>query len=785
MPKLLTQEDYIAHAVEVHGDKYDYSKTVYKSAHEDVIITCKIHGDFPQRAYRHTHLKNGCFKCSHIVPVDREKFLSVSVSKHGDKYDYSEVDFIDRYTPVKIACSIHGDFHITPKLHMRGRGCQLCGEEKRVRDRTHNTETYIFKAKKIHGDTYNYDKVDYLGDSQKVIITCLEHGDFPQHAGSHLQNHGCPHCKKTSKGEIAIEKELKELNARYEREYSLPGTRYRYDFYLPDHNLLLEYDGRQHFVENSWDGVGGLKEVQKRDQEKNQLAQQHGYTLKRISYKEFKDIPTIIKKALTIMSKEEKNTGVKFVGFADGSAKPNPGHGGYGVFGYTYKNTERSKNIKHPAHGTLSFTPDGVLKEKGDVTIEVLRIVEVIHAMNNPSSTNNEAELRALVAALTKASEVEGITDIKVYTDSSYVINSYKDDIDNWKLNGWKTRSGKDVSHISLMLELDAFKIRFKELDINVDLQWVKGHGDSHGNVMADMFSVIGSNSAKRQMEEGLEFNPIVYDSVMAYADYKKSYVGRDVLYFLRDMYFTSNEIDDNNFCFLSTSDNPNNKGKRDTASMFMTSVGYVPEMLAKFRNLYRKVRRNYVTTCCVKISKLDNKEFYRLGHLLNVEDMLVKKFHNGKTNYHLIRDDQPFIFETNVDYPFMIDANKLFNNTIDIVNEDKTNNPNIIVRDITERIVKDKKIVLSNKDKSVDFTDVVSDAVQLKQKLLMAVGYDIPSYLALKSIEEDIQQVLLILESKPNNNYCTLFVNVVLANRSMYSVNIENKYLRSTTHVV
>lgn len=475
----------------------------------------------------------------------------------------------------------------------------------------------------------------------------------------------------------------------------------------------------------------------------------------------------------------------KAVFFCDGSAKPNPGFGGYGIFGYTYKDAERSKNVKHPAHGTLFFTPDGVLKEKGEAIIEVLRIVEVIHALSNPSSTNNLAELLALATALTKASEIEGLVEVSVFTDSSYVINSFNDDIDKWKVNGWKTQTGKDVSNVSTMLELDRLKTRLKELDVKINVSWVKGHTDSHGNTIADMFSVVASNSAKRQLTEAKEFNPVIFDSNLAYADYKKSYVDRDVLYFFRDLYFTSSDLDDSNFCFLSTSDNPNNKGKRDTSSMFITNIGQVPELVNKLKQLYRTINRNYVTTCCAKISKLDDKEFYRLAHLINIEDLLVKTFNNGKVNYHLIRDSQPFLFEANVDYPFIIDASKLFNSTLDIANDDKANNPNVIVRDITDRIVKDKKIVLSNKDKSVDFTDVVCDAVQLKQKLLMTVGSDIPSYLALKNIEEDIEQVLLILESKPNSNYCTLFVNIVVGGRNMYSVNIENKYLRSTTHVV
>lgn len=478
----------------------------------------------------------------------------------------------------------------------------------------------------------------------------------------------------------------------------------------------------------------------------------------------------------------------KAVFFADGSAKPNPGYGGYGIFGYVYKDAERSKNIKHPVHGTLFFTPDGVLKEKGEATIEVLRIVEVIHALSNPSSTNNLAELLALHTALTKASEIEGLTEVTVYTDSSYTIDSFTKNIDGWKRNGWKTQTGKDVSNISEMMMLDRVKALLVERDIKIKVEWVKGHAESHGNAMADLFSVAASNSAKRQLQAGGVFNPVVYESDLAYADYKKSYGERDILYFFRDLYFSSNPIDDANYCFLSLSDNPNNKGKRDTSSIFVTNIGYVPPIVNKFKQLFRNIQRNYVTTCCIKLGKLENKELMRLCHLVDIEDLLVRNVNNNNVvSYSFIREkpEHEFLFETNTEYPFIIDAAKLFNQTLDVAMEDKSNNPNLLVRDITERIVKDKKIVLSNKDKSVDFTDVVCDAVQLKQKLLMTVGYDIPSYLALKNIEEDIQQVNLILESKPHSNYCTLFVNIVMSDRNMYSVNIENKYLRTTTHQV
>lgn len=477
----------------------------------------------------------------------------------------------------------------------------------------------------------------------------------------------------------------------------------------------------------------------------------------------------------------------KAVFFCDGSARPNPGYGGYGIFGYTYKNAERSKNIKHPVHGTLFFTPGGVLKEKGEQPIEVLRVVEIAHALSNPSSTNNLAELLALHTALTRASEVEGIDEVTVFTDSTYTIDSYTKDIDKWKVNGWKTQTGKDVSNMAVMLKLDNVKTKLKELDIKVNVNWVKGHDESHGNTMADLFSVAASNSAKRQLLAGGEFNPIVYDSNLAYGDYKKSYAERDILFFFRDLYFSSAPVDDANYCFLSLSDNPNNKGKRDTSSIFMTNIGYVPPMIQKFKEMFRDITRNYVTTCCIKLSKLENKELMRLCLLVNIEDLLVKSVNNNKVaSYTFIRDTQEFMFETNHEYPFMIDASRLFSRSLDVANEEnKLDNPNFVVRDITDLIVKDKKLVITNKDKSVDFTDVIGDAVQLKQKLLMTIGHDIPTYLALKNIEEDIQQVHLILESKPNNNYCTLFVNIVMSDRTMYSVNIENKYLRTNTHVV
>jgi len=480
------------------------------------------------------------------------------------------------------------------------------------------------------------------------------------------------------------------------------------------------------------------------------------------------------------------NSSNKAVFFCDGSAKPNKGFGGFGVYGYIYKDAERSKNIKHPAHPTLVFTPQGVLKEKTEAVIEVTHILEVIQAINNPVCTNNEAEILAMICALEKTSQIENLSEVNIYTDSAYVVNAFNEYMVKWKTLGWKRQDHKEISHLNEWMVIDKYKEAFLTAGVKVNVAWVQGHDTSHGNIMADMFSVIASNSAKRQLtDRSSEFNGVIYDSILTYADYKKSYLDKDIVFFFRDLYFSSNALDDTNYCFLSSSDNPNNKGKRDTSSIFVTNIGYVPEIVNKFKALYRSIERDYVSTCCIRLTKIDNKEFYRLAHLINIEDLLIKHVDGKVIYYTLIRDTAPFLFENVIDYPFIVDAAKLYNKTIDISNDHKANSEHLIVRDITERIVKDNKIVLSNKDKSVDFTDIVSDTVYLKQKLLATVGYDMPSYLALKNIENDIQKVYLILETKPDSNYCTLFINIVMSDRDIYSVNIDNKYLRSTTPVV
>ncbi len=97
-----------------------------------------------------------------------EEFIQRAKAVHGDKYDYSKVKYVDRQTKVVIVCPKHGDFTQAPTSHIRGAGCPKCGNDKTALRMT--TEGFIQKAKTIHGDRYDYSKVEYVDNKKEVCI---------------------------------------------------------------------------------------------------------------------------------------------------------------------------------------------------------------------------------------------------------------------------------------------------------------------------------------------------------------------------------------------------------------------------------------------------------------------------------------------------------------------------------------------------------------------------------------------------------------------------------------
>lgn len=169
---------------------------------------------------------------------DTKTFIEAAKIAHGDTYVYSQSEYIDAKTRVRIECKNHGAFWQTTSNHVKGRGCRKCGSENRIKAieqrRLNNARDFAENARKVHGEKFTYNKVDYTKGKDKVVITCVTHGDFKQLPESHLQGIGCPFCAKVNLNN-AIEKQrltaalsfVDKSNKKHGNKYSYTKTKYK------------------------------------------------------------------------------------------------------------------------------------------------------------------------------------------------------------------------------------------------------------------------------------------------------------------------------------------------------------------------------------------------------------------------------------------------------------------------------------------------------------------------------------------------------------------------------
>lgn len=289
----MTTDEFIEICKLSHNTKYDYSKTEYEGKTKKVCIICPEHGEFWQIASRHQEGRN-CPKCrgkniSKGKTKTKEQFISDAIKIHGDKYDYSKVKYIDWRTPICIICPNHGEVWQIPNDHLNKKrvGCPKCGTEgTRL-----SQEEFINRSINVHGDKYDYSKVEYINMRTKVCIICPEHGEFWQFPKGHFsRKHGCPICR-SSKGETKIRELLNKRHIEFIEQHTFPDCKYKqvlyFDFYLPEHNTCIEYDGIQHFEPCHYYGGNKIfNKTKKRDQIKTNYCKYNNIRLIRIRYDE-------------------------------------------------------------------------------------------------------------------------------------------------------------------------------------------------------------------------------------------------------------------------------------------------------------------------------------------------------------------------------------------------------------------------------------------------------------------------------------------------------------------
>lgn len=218
MPRKLTIEEFVNRSRELYGAKYDYSKVNYVNTSTKVCITCKDHGDF---WITPSNFLGGhkCPACSGRERITPDVFIRRSTAIHNGRYDYSKVDYKGLGKRVCIICPVHGEFWQVAQYHMLGQGCPKCfGSPKST------TEEFIEKAREIYGDKYDYSKVDYRGNKEKVCIICPEHGEFWQRAKVHYRGYGCPICGGSKR--LANEEFIEKAKLIHEDKYDYSKVNY-------------------------------------------------------------------------------------------------------------------------------------------------------------------------------------------------------------------------------------------------------------------------------------------------------------------------------------------------------------------------------------------------------------------------------------------------------------------------------------------------------------------------------------------------------------------------------
>lgn len=227
---------FLNKSILVHGDTYDYSLVNYINSTTKVKIICRIHGPFEQCPYSHL-TGTGCplcarQKCSITKTYTKEIFITKAQEVHGEKYNYSLVNYINSETKVIIICEEHGQFEQIPHSHLQKAGCPKCALDvtiKRNKLLAFTNEKFIEKANIVHNNEYTYPLLNYINNTTKIKIMCNIHGEYKQTPASHLNGTGCILCgrDKTTKAlTCSTEDFIEKANNMHKNIYEYKRTRY-------------------------------------------------------------------------------------------------------------------------------------------------------------------------------------------------------------------------------------------------------------------------------------------------------------------------------------------------------------------------------------------------------------------------------------------------------------------------------------------------------------------------------------------------------------------------------
>ena len=256
---ILTLEKVLEQFKEVHGDEFDYSKVVYVDTHTPIEVRCKKH-DYTFYPTPKNH-KNGakCKICGREAQTEKarkskEQFIKEMFNLYGDKYDVSNINYVNTKTEVEVLCRDHGTFYKKPFDLLAGHACKQCS--KRAHTKSSNKDIFIEEARKVYGDKDDYTNTNIISARDKISVTCTKHNcTFEKEIKTYLEGWGCPECSAENYRKLrAIPKEeyYRRANEAHDYKYTYDDdyitSKHAITFYCKEH-------GRQR--RNSYNHLNG------------------------------------------------------------------------------------------------------------------------------------------------------------------------------------------------------------------------------------------------------------------------------------------------------------------------------------------------------------------------------------------------------------------------------------------------------------------------------------------------------------------------------------------------
>lgn len=234
-------------------------------------------------------------------------FIEKAKQVHGSTYGYHHVSYVNSRSKVILHCYQHGPFSQTPNNHLRGQGCPVCANHRKVsrnKSTALSTQQFIDRANVRHAHKYTYNNTAYVASNKPIVVTCPTHGDFViGRAEKHLYGQGCPTCGRVgSLAEEVIKTWLSHKGVLFYCQHTFddcvsPYTNRKlvFDFYVPTHNLLIEYDGEHHYKKSPLFHTGDkFERLTEYDKIKTSYANSRDLSMVRIKHTEIKNLSTVL-----------------------------------------------------------------------------------------------------------------------------------------------------------------------------------------------------------------------------------------------------------------------------------------------------------------------------------------------------------------------------------------------------------------------------------------------------------------------------------------------------------